>query len=134
MAAGGSRTLKLTILGDVDNLRNSLKDANGDVEQSNSKLGDFSSKAGLAFAAAGVAAAAYASKLLIDGVKAAVEDEAAQTRLANALKNTVGATDESIKSAEDWILKTSLATGVADDSLRPALERLTRSTKDVKEA
>jgi len=134
MAVGGSRTLKLTILGDVDNLKKSLSAANSDVEQSSSRLGDFSKKAGLAFAAAGAAAVAYAGKLAIDGVKAAIEDEAAQVRLANALKNTVGATDSAIASAEDWILKTSLATGVADDALRPALERLTRSTKDIGEA
>jgi hypothetical protein len=134
MAVGGSRTLKLTILGDVDQLKKSLAGANSDVEQSSSRLGDFSAKAGLAFAAAGAAAVAYAGKLAIDGVKAAIEDEAAQVRLANALKNTVGATDSAIASAEDWILKTSLATGVADDALRPALERLTRSTKDIGEA
>jgi hypothetical protein len=134
MAIGGSRTLKLTILGDVDQLKKSLSTANSDVEQSSSGLGDFSKKAGLAFAAAGAAALAYAGKLAIDGVKAAIEDEAAQVRLANALRNTVGATDANIKATEDFILKTSLATGTADDLLRPALERLTRSTKDIEEA
>ena len=132
--AGGSRTLKLTILGDVDNLRKSLTDANTDVETSSSKLGDFSAKAGLAFAAAGVAAAAYASKLLIDGVKSAIADEAAQATLATTLKNVTGATDAQIKSTEDYILKTELAKGVTDDELRPSLARLVRSTKDVEEA
>ena len=132
--AGGSRTLKLTILGDVDNLRKSLTDANTDVETSSSKLGDFSAKAGLAFAAAGVAAAAYAGKLLIDGVKSAIEDEAAQAKLATTLENVTGATKGQIKSTEDYILKTSLATGITDNELRPSLERLVRSTKDVEEA
>lgn len=132
--AGGSRTLKLTILGDVDNLRKSLTDANKDVETSSSKLGDFSAKAGLAFAAAGVAAAAYAGKLLIDGVKAAVADEAAQTALATTLTNVTGATNAQIKATEDYISKTSLAKGVTDDELRPSLARLVRSTKDVEEA
>ena len=132
--AGGSRTLKLTILGDVDNLRKSLTDANKDVETSSSKLGDFSAKAGLAFAAAGVAAAAYAGKLLIDGVKSAIEDEAAQAKLATTLENVTGATKGQIKSTEDYILKTSLATGITDNELRPSLERLVRSTKDVEEA
>ena len=98
--AGGSRTLKLTILGDVDNLRKSLTDANTDVETSSSKLGDFSAKAGLAFAAAGVAAAAYAGKLLIDGVKSAIEDEAAQAKLATTLENVTGATKGQIKSRQ----------------------------------
>ena len=92
--AGQSRTLKLSILADVDQLKKSLASANGDVEDSSSKLGDFSKKAGLAFAAAAAAAGAYAIKLAVDGVKAAIEDEAAQVRLATALKNATGATDD----------------------------------------
>ena len=129
--AGQSRTLKLSILADVDQLKKSLAQANGDVDNSSSKMGEFSKKAGLAFAAAGAAAGAYAIKLAVDGVKAAIEDEAAQIRLATALKNATGATDEMIKSVEKQILKTSLATGVADDKLRPALQRLSLSTNDV---
>jgi hypothetical protein len=132
--AAQSRTLKLSILADVDQLKKSLATANGDVDNSSSKMGEFSKKAGLAFAAAGAAAGAYAIKLAVDGVKAAIEDEAAQIRLATALKNATGATDEMIKSVEKQILKTSLATGVADDKLRPALQRLSLSTNDVTKA
>ena len=132
--AGQSRTLKLSILADVDQLKKSLNSANADVENSSSKLGEFSKKAGLAFAAAAAAAGAYAVKLAVDGVKAAIEDEAAQIRLATALKNATGATDEMIASVEKQILKTSLATGVADDKLRPALQRLSLSTNDVTKA
>jgi phage-related protein len=132
--AGQSRTLKLSILADVDQLKKSLAQANGDVDNSSSKMGEFSKKAGLAFAAAGAAAGAYAIKLAVDGVKAAIEDEAAQIRLATALKNATGATDEMIASVEKQILKTSLATGVADDKLRPALQRLSLSTNDVTKA
>ena len=129
-----SRTLKLSILADVDQLKKSLNSANNDVESSSSKLGEFSKKAGLAFAAAGAAAGAYAVKLAVDGVNAAIEDEAAQIRLATALKNATGATNEMIASVEQQILKTSLATGVADDKLRPALSRLALSTGDVTKA
>jgi len=129
-----SRTLKLSILADVDQLKKSLNSANADVEGSSSKLGDFSKKAGLAFAAAGAAAGAYAIKLAVDGVKAAIEDEAAQIRLATSLKNATGATNEMIASVEKQILKTSLATGVTDDKLRPALSRLALSTGDVTKA
>ena len=132
--AGQSRTLKLSILADVDQLKKSLTSANSDVENSSSKLGDFSKKAGVAFAAAAAAAGAYAIKLAVDGVKAAIEDEAAQIRLATALKNATGATNEMIASVEKQILKTSLATGVADDKLRPALQRLSLSTNDVTKA
>ena len=132
--AGQSRTLKLSILADVDQLKKSLAQANGDVDNSSTKMGEFSKKAGLAFAAAGAAAGAYAIKLAVDGVKAAIEDEAAQIRLATALKNATGATNEMIASVEKQILKTSLATGVADDKLRPALQRLSLSTNDVTKA
>ena len=129
-----SRTLKLSILADVDQLKKSLNSANADVEGSSNKLGDFSKKAGLAFAAAGAAAGAYAIKLAVDGVKAAIEDEAAQIRLATSLKNATGATNEMIASVEKQILKTSLATGVTDEQLRPALSRLALSTGDVTKA
>jgi hypothetical protein len=98
------------------------------------KVSDFGKKAGLAFAAAGAAAVAYAGKLAIDGVKSAIEDEAAQAKLANTLRNVTQATDAQIKSTEEFILQTSLATGVADDELRPSLDRLTRATKDVDKA
>ena len=132
--AGQSRTLKLSILADVDQLKKSLNIANNDVQSSSSKISDFGKKAGLAFAAAGVAAAAYASKLLIDGVKSAIADEAAQAKLATTLKNVTGATDNQIAATEKYILQTSLANGVTDDELRPSLERLLRATKDVAES
>jgi hypothetical protein len=134
MAIGGSRTLKLTILGDVDNLKKSLGQADDDVKKSSSGLADFSKKAGIAFAAAAGAAAIYAGKLLIDGVKSAIEDEAAQAKLAKTLENVTGATGAQIKATEDYITKTSLANGITDDVLRPSLDRLVRSTKNVTEA
>ena len=130
----GSRTLKLSILADVDDLKKKLNQGADDVDGFGAKLGKFGKVAGLAFAAAGAAAAAYAGKLAIDGVKAAIEDEAAQTRLATSLKNVTGATDAQIKSTEAYILQSSLAFGVTDDKLRPPLDRLVRSTKDVEEA
>ena len=130
----GNRTLKLSILADVDDLKKKLNQGSDDVEGFGSKLGKFGKVAGLAFAAAGAAAAAYAGKLAIDGVKAAIEDEAAQTRLATSLKNVTGATDAQIKSTEAYILQSSLAFGVTDDKLRPSLDRLVRSTKSVEEA
>ena len=127
----GSRTLKLSILADVDDLKKKLDTGANEVEGFGGKLEKFGKVAAAAFAAAAAAAAAYAGKLAIEGVKAAIEDEAAQLRLANALKNVTDVTDEQIKSIEEQILKTSLATGVADDELRPALQRLTVATKDV---
>ena len=132
--ATGNRTLKLSILADVDDLKKKLGEADKAVESNSSKIADFGKKAAAAFAVAAAAAVAYGTKLAIDGVKAAIEDEQAQLRLAAALKTATGATDAQIKATEDYILKTSLATGVADDQLRPAFQRLAVSTKDVNEA
>jgi hypothetical protein len=67
----GNRTLKLSILADVDDLNKKLKQANGDVETSAGKLSEFGKKAGVAFAAAAAAAGAMAVKIGIDAVKAA---------------------------------------------------------------
>jgi hypothetical protein len=130
MAATGSRTLKLSILADVDQLKKSLSTGSTEVQGFGNKIGDFSKKAGIAFAAAGAAAAAYAGKLLIDGVKSAIADEAAQAKLATTLRNVTGATEDQIAAVEDYITKTALANGVTDDKLRPSLDRLLRSTKD----
>jgi hypothetical protein len=132
--ATGNRTLKLSILADVDDLKKKLGEADKAVEGNASKISEFGKKAAAAFAVATAAAVAYGTKLAIDGVKAAIEDEQAQLRLAAALKTATGATEGQIKATEDFILQTSLATGVADDSLRPALQRLAVSTKDTGEA
>jgi hypothetical protein len=132
--ATGNRTLKLSILADVDDLKKKLGEADKAVEGNASKISEFGKKAAAAFAVAAAAAVAYGTKLAIDGVKAAIEDEQAQLRLARALKEATGATDAQIKATEDFILQTSLATGVADDSLRPAMQRLAVSTKDTAEA
>jgi phage-related protein len=132
--AGQSRTLKLSILGDVDQLKRSLTTGTKEVQSFGTRVSDFGKKAGLAFAAAGAAAAAYAGKLAIDGVKAAIADEAAQAKLFTTLQNVTGATSAQIAAVEKQILKTSLLTGVTDDELRPSFDRLVRSTKDVEQA
>jgi len=120
----GSRTLKLSILADVDNLKKNLDSGSKEVEGFGGKLEKFGKVAAAAFAAAAAAAAAYAGKLLIDGVESAIADEAAQKRLASALESVTGATDEQIASVEKQITQLSLANGIADDELRPAYQRL----------
>lgn len=130
----GNRTLKLSILADVDDLKKKLGQGEQEVQGFGDKLGEFGKKAAAAFAVAAAAAAAYAGKLLVDGVKAAIEDEKAQVKLAQTLENTTGATKEQIKAVEAQILQMSLATGIADDQLRPSFERLVRATNDVEKA
>ena len=130
----GNRTLKLSILADVDDLNKKLKAANGDVENSSNQLEKFGKVAGAAFLAAAAAAGAYAVKIGVDGVKAALADEQSQVRLASALENATGATKAQIAATEDSIDKMARATGVADDSLRPALARLALSTNSTSKA
>lgn len=132
--ATGSRTLKLSILADVDDLKKKLDTANGDVEKSASGLEKFGKVATAAFVAAAAAAAAYASKLAIDGVKSAIEDEQAQLRLSNALKSATNATEDQVNAVEDYITKTQLATGITDNQLRAAFQRLSVSTKSVNDS
>ena len=132
--ARDTRTLSLKILADIDDLKNKLDQADGAVQSNSEKVSAFGKKAAAAFAVAAAAAVAYGTKLAVDGVKAAIEDEQAQLRLAAALRSATGATEGQIKATEDFILQTSLATGVADDQLRPAMQRLAVSTKDTEEA
>ena len=99
----------------------------GDTAKTTSEsIKDAGAKAGIAFAAISAGA--------LMAAKSAAEDEQSSAQLANTLKNVVGATDATVKSVEDYINKTTLATGIADDKLRPAFQRLVMSTKDVGEA
>ena len=132
--AGTSRALTLKLLADVDNFTKNLNKADGEVTSFGDKVSGFGKKAGIAFAVAGAAAAAYAGKLLVDGVQSAIADAAAQEKLAKTLENVTGATNAQIAATEAYITKTSLAFGVTDDELRPSLERLARATGDVKSA
>ena len=130
----GIPKVKIQFDADLDGLKKGTASADKEVAGFADKVGEFGKKAAAAFAIAAAAAAAYAVKLAVDGVKAAIEDEQAQLKLANALEAATGATNAQIKAVEDQILKTSLATGVADDKLRPALQRLATATGDTEKA
>jgi hypothetical protein len=128
------RTLKLNLLADVTKFGAGMVEARGDV----SKLSTAATRAGKAVAAAftGMAiAAGYAAvRIGKDSVQAAIEDEKAQTQLAQTLRNVVNATDSAISSTEKWITKQQFATGISDNQLRPALATLTRATGDLSKA
>lgn len=130
----GSRTLKLSILAETADLVRGLDSASKETQTFGDKVETGFSKVGKAAAVAGAAVVALAGKLAIDGVKAALEDEAAQAKLATTLQNVTAATDAQIASVEDYIYQTSIAVGVTDDELRPSFERLLRSVKNIDEA
>lgn len=128
------RTLKLNLLADVDQFGKGLRTAEGNTKSFSSKMKGYGKVAAGAFAGVAAAAGIMAIKIGTDSVKAAIEDEVSQKKLATTLKNVTKATDDQIKSAEDYISKQQLSYGISDTKLRPALEILTRRTKDLTEA
>jgi hypothetical protein len=91
-------------------------------------------KIGKAFAVATVAVGAFAVKVGVDAVKGAIEDQKSQAILANALRNTTGATDEAIKAVEEYISKQQMLVAVSDTELRQSLVTLTTATGDLTQA
>lgn len=71
---------------------------------------------------------------LKEASKAAVTDVKSQALLATQLRNTVGATDATIRSSEAFVKSLMLQTSTADEVLRPALASLVRATGDVGKA
>lgn len=128
MASG--RRITIEFLGN----NSSLDRAMSASSSRSAKFGDALKKAGKVAAFGLAAGAVIAGKALFDMTKAAIEDEASQKRLATALKLNADATRGQVSAVEDWITKQGLAKGVADDELRPALEKLVGATKDVGEA
>jgi hypothetical protein len=84
---------------------------------------------GGAAATAGAAVGAFAIKLGVDGVRAAIEDEKSVSKLANTLKN-LGISYQQT-NIEDFITKMQFAAGVADSALRPAMNQLLLATNNV---
>lgn len=128
------RTLKLALLADTSKFSTGLNKAQKETQTFGSKLKASAAKIGKAFALAGVAVAGLAAKLAIDGVKAAIEDQKAQVKLATTLKNTTGASKAQTKQVEKYIDKLQRASGVADDKLRPSLEKLLVATGKIGKA
>lgn len=94
-------------------------------------------KAGYAIKKAALPAAAAIGGIgvaLGAATKAAMEDQAAQVELARTLSISASATDAQVAATENMISKMSLASGIADDDLRPALASLVRGTKDIGKA
>jgi len=112
----------------------------GEISKVNGALGKqmtASQKAGSAVKKAAVPATIALVALAgaaISSMKAAAEDEQAQVKLAGTLKRVAGATDDAVKATEDHITQLSLATGVSDDQLRPAMAKLATATGSVTKA
>ena len=117
-----SKPITVSIVGNAGPLKKSLDEADG-----------FLGKFGGSIKAVGVAAAAGVGALAAGigvAAKAAMDDQKSFVSLENTIRNVTGATHEQIKAVDEQIGKMSLATGVADDKLRPAFEALVRGTRD----
>jgi len=113
----------------VRNLGN-VNDALGDTMTRSEKMSAGLKKAALP-AAAALGAIAIAG---VGAAKAAIADAASADHLAQTLKRVTGAGKPAVDGMEDWISATSLASGVADDELRPAIEKLATATGSVTKA
>jgi hypothetical protein len=118
--------ISVTISGNAAPLKKSLDDAESKFE----KFGGAFTKLGVA-AAAGVGALAAGIGL---AAKAAAEDQKSFELMEVAIRNVTGATEEHIAEVDKQLGKMSLATGIADDKLRPAFAALTRGTRDIERA
>jgi len=107
------------------------KQAQKDITKLGKDFDKFAKRSVKAFGVAAAASAAFATKVGVDAVRAAMDDQKSQALLASTLKNTVGATDSAIASTESYITLLQKQVSVADDELRPALATLTRATGDL---
>jgi len=128
------RTLKLALLADTAQFTSGLNQAANDTQSFTGKVDKIIAGAAKAFLGLATAVGTAAFAIGVSAVKAAIEDEKAQVSLAQTLRNTTKATDQQIAATEDYIDATARATGIADDQLRPSLDRLVRSTQDVTKA
>ena len=126
----GIPKVKITFDADFDDLKKGIKGSQAEVETFADKMGDFGKKAAVAFGLAGAAIGAFA----IASIKAAAEDETAQTKLQETIRNSTNATAEQIAGIDKYITKQSIATATTDDVIRPALSRLVLATGNVTKA
>lgn len=122
-----SRTLEI-ILKATDRTASAVNSASRNFGGLDGKL------KGLASGATGALIISKVGDYCTDAAQAAMEDEASAATLANTLRNVTGATDAQIASIEDYIFKTEMASGAADDKLRPAFSNLMVATKDAQKA
>jgi hypothetical protein len=130
-----SLVLNVEILGEFKKLTQATKGAGSDLNDMNKRAQSVSKNISRAFAAIGIG---LSFKVLANEIKeatqAAIEDVKSQTLLANALKNTTNATDDQIAAVEEVIRGYQFSASVADDTLRPAYQKLALVTKSTTEA
>ena len=131
MATG--RTLTVSLVANTNSFRRGMMSAVRDAEGFRGKMtaigANLRGVVGPALAGAAAAAGAFALKLGVDGVKAAMAEERQLASLSKALQ-AVGAEFQT-DAVSNFVDDLQFATGVADDQLRPAFQRLLFATRDV---
>jgi len=121
--------LKLTVIADPSKFRAGMSTIQKDLRGLQRTANSVGKSMNKALSAVGLAAGIGALVgVLKNSAKAASEDIKSQALLANALKNTIGATEGTILSAEAYIKATQLSASVLDDELRPALATAVQAT------
>jgi hypothetical protein len=124
MAIGGGKTLTIFLAADLKKFNTGMTQAQGGIS---GLAGSMKNMLGPAAIGAGIAVAGLATKLAIDGVKAAAEDEVSLAKLTQTLENLKLA--HSTEEIDTFIDALEQSVGYLGD-LRPAYDRLIRSTKD----
>ena len=124
-----AKTLTIYLAADTKKLSQGLNSAN---QQLTGFGGTLKNMLGPALIGAAAAAGALAIKLGVEGVQAAIEDEKAAASLAKTLENLGLAHDTA--PVEAYIDALARESGIADDQLRPAFDRLVRSIGDTEKA
>jgi len=121
--------LKLTVVTDPTKFHTGMRAISKDLRGLQSTANTVGRGINKALGTIGLAAGFTAlTGVLKNASKAASEDIKSQALLANSLKNTIGATDSTVASAEAYIKNTQLQTAVLDDELRPALAQTVLAT------
>jgi len=127
------RGITIQVSGDYTDrdIKRAIRDL-GTLEHSGPRVGAALKKVGIGFGIAAAAATVFAAKIGIDAVRAAMDDEKSVAALSRTLQNLGMAYAD--PAVEKFIDDMQYQSNFADDELRPAFDRLIRSTRDVGEA
>jgi hypothetical protein len=110
------------------------KTAIKDLQHTEKKFQEFGKKVAEVFVVAAAAAAAFAVKLGVDSVKAAMAQQQQMAVLANTIHNVTGANQAGIESVDAYIKKSALRYNFQENELIPSLQSLIVATKNVSQA
>ena len=136
----GERIFKVQILGNADGAIAAFKKLAREGQESFERVQSIGSKLGAAFdfvkkgAFIAVGALTAVAGAATAAVFAAAKDQESQKLLEAQLIRSAGATTAMVSETEAFIEAAMMATGIADDDLRPAFGNLARATGDLEKS